>query len=204
MALTFADTQTILRSRLSEPTADAWTNAELEDYTYLAELKVLSLLPADAFWDIQEVEEETEADKTHGYVALPGTAPMQQIVNIELTPSNATNYKRVRVIEPGRDSEYAASETNPVGWFEDGKFYFTPDIDADVTQTVKFRYVPTATEGAKIVPDRHIDLVISWAYALAIERESAQLAIAEKNEFYQTIAMVQQQTYGINHLNRGR
>jgi hypothetical protein len=204
MALTFADTQTILRSRLSEPTADAWTDAELQDYTYLAELKVLSLLPADAFWDIQEVEEETEGDKAHGYVALPGTAPMQQIVNIEVTPSNATNYKRVQVIEPGRTSEYASGENNIVGWFEDGKFYFTPDIDADVTQTVKFRYVPTATEGAKIVPDRYTELVVSWAYALAIERESAQLASVEKNEFFQTIAMVQQQTYGINKLNRGR
>lgn len=203
MALTFTDVRTILRSRLSEASASAWTDAELQDYLYLAELKVLLLLPSDAFWEIQEIEETVETG-TNGYVALPSTVGMQQLVNASISITGSGNLSRLRVIEPGRTSEYAASSTDPVAWFEDGKFYFSPRLSELLTHTIRFRYTPMATEGAIIVPDRLIEYVISWAYALAIERESAQLAAVEKNEFYQNIKAISDATYGLNKLNRGR
>ena len=204
MALSFADTLALLRSRLSEATASAWTDAELTDYLYLAEHEVLQLLPSDAFFDIQEVEAVTEADKTYGYVALPSTAVIEQIVNLELASSAALSYVRLQIIPPGRTSEYAAADGNHVCWFEDGKLYFTPDVDSDFTQVVKFRFVPQPTEGAKIVPDRYSGMAVSYAFALAIAREDVQQAAVEKNEFYQRVAMVNQKMNGVNHLNRGR
>jgi hypothetical protein len=185
MALTFADTLFLLRARLAETTASAWTDAELTDYLYLAEHEVLQLLPSDAFFDIQEVEEEVEASAGALVVTLPSTALIDQIV------------------EPGRASEYAATIVDPVGWFEDGKFYFSPGINENA-HTVKFRFVPQPTEGAKIVPDRYSGLAVSYAFALGIAREDVQQAAVEKNEFYQRVAMINQKFYSINKLNRGR
>lgn len=205
MALEFADIKTILRSRLDESSASMWTDAELQSYIFLAEQEVLQLLPPDAFFDIQEVEEETEGAITDGYVALPGTVTIQQLVNMEIRPSDDDDpVVRLRVIEPGRTSEYDATTDNPVCWFEDGKLYFYPDIDSAVTQTVKFRYVPAPVEGSYIAGDRHASLVVSFAYALAIEREGVSYASAEKGLFYQRIAMLNNAQYGINKLNRGR
>lgn len=207
MALSFANVKTILRSRLSETTASAWTDDELQDYLYLAEQEVLQLLPSDAFWDIQEVEEENEASPSDLYAPLPGTAIMQQLVNVDIKAQSGTvpetTYRRMRVIEPRRWSEYGATIENPTCWFEDGKMYFYPGIN-EKAHTLKYRYVPAPTEGAVIVPDRYISMVVSFAYSLAIARESVSEAYAEKNEFYQRVSMINQQMYGINHLNRSR
>jgi hypothetical protein len=207
MALTFADTLFLLRARLAETTASAWTDAELTDYLYLAEHEVLQLLPSDAFFDIQEVEEEVEASAGTLVVTLPSTALIDQIVNIQIKANAGAApeliYRRLRVVEPGRASEYAATIVDPVGWFEDGKFYFSPGINENA-HTVKFRFVPQPTEGAKIVPDRYSGLVVSYAFALGIAREDVQQAAVEKNEFYQRVAMINQKFYSINKLNRGR
>ena len=207
MALTFADTLFLLRARLAETTASAWTDAELTDYLYLAEHEVLQLLPSDAFFDIQEVEEEVEASAGTLVVTLPSTALIDQIVNIQIKANTGEApeliYRRLRVVEPGRASEYAATIVDPVGWFEDGKFYFSPGINENA-HTVKFRFVPQPTEGAKIVPDRYSGLAVSYAFALGIAREDVQQAAVEKNEFYQRVAMINQKFYSINKLNRGR
>ena len=207
MALSFANVLAILRSRLSETSASAWTDAELQDYLYLAELKVLGLLPSDAFWDIQEVEEENEASPSDLYAPLPGTATIDQLVNIEIKAQSGTatetTYRRLRIIEPGRWSEYAATIENPTGWFEDGSFYFYPGINENA-HTLKYRFVPIATEGSIIVPDRYIEYVVSWAFALAIAREDVQQAAVEKNEFMQSVAMINSQMFGTNKLNRSR
>lgn len=202
MALSFANIQTILRSRLSETSASAWTDAELQDYTYLAEHEIMQLMPADAFFDIQEAETEVDAFNTNGYVSLPGTALIQQLVNIEIK-SASTGYTRLRVIEPGRTSEYAATTTNPVGWFEDGKLYYTV-LDSGESHTVNFRFLPAPTEGAILLPDRFASLIVSYAYALAIDREDRGLADREKNEFYQRVAMLTEKNFGINMLGRSR
>lgn len=207
MALAFADILFALRSRLTETTASTWLDTQLTDYLYLAEHEVLQLLPSDAFFDIQEVEEEVEASPADLFVSLPSTAVIEQIVNIQIKANTGTAteiiYRRLRVIEPGRASEYAATITDPCGWFEDGKFFFSPGINENA-HTVKFRFVPQPTEGAKIVPDRYSSLVISYAFALAIAREDVQQAAVEKNEFYQRIAMINQKMNAVNHLTRGR
>ena len=204
MALSFSNVETILRSRLTEASAATWEDSELQDYLYLAEIKVLQLLPTDLLWDIVEVQESTEADVSHGYVALPSSPSMLKLVNIEQGNSDGPTRVRSRVIEPGRKSEYAESTEQPVCWFEDGKLYFFPDIAGEFTQVIKFRYVPMPTEGSILVTDRLVEYVVSWAYAMAIERESTQLAAVEKNEFYQNIAMLQEQSYNINNLSGSR
>ncbi len=202
MALSFANIQTILRSRLSETSASAWTDAELQDYTYLAEHEIMQLMPADAFFDIQEVETVVEGGVGQGYVSLPSTALIQQLVNI--TISAGVLEGRVRIIEPDRTSEYAASTTDPVGWFEDGKLYFSPPLSGIVVHNVKFRFTPAPTEGAILLPDRFASLIVSYAYALAIDREDRGLADREKNEFYQRVAMLTEKNFGINMLGRSR
>ena len=201
MALSFANVKTILRSRLSEAAASAWTDDELQDYLYLAEQEVLQLLPSDAFWDIQEVETTVETP-TNGYVALPTTALMQQITSVGIAV--AGDPIRLRIIEPSRASEYAATTTDPVGWFQDGNFYFSPRLNPSLAHGVTFRFVPGPTEGAIIVPDRYISLVVSYAYALAIAREDNQEARAEKNEFYQRIGMINEKMYNANNLSGSR
>lgn len=203
MALSFADVQAILRSRLSEATASAWTDAELQDYLYLAELKVINSLPSDALWDIQETEDESEADIADGYVAFPAGATIEKLVNLQLRATGGDKV-RLRIVEPARVSEYAATVENPVAWFQNGKLYFYPDIDSGVIQIVTFNFVPLPKEGAKLVPDRLIEYVVSWAYAMAIERESTQLSAVEKNEFYQNMRMLQEQYYNVNKLSGSR
>jgi hypothetical protein len=205
MALAFADIQTILRTRLSEASASAWTDAELQDYTYLAEHEILQLLPSDAFFDIQEVEDEVEIGSTNS-VLLPSTALIQQLTNLIIYDSAhaTTSIVRLRIIEPGRTSEYAASTTNPVCWFEDGKLFYSPDMAPDGDTTIKFRFTPAPTEGAIILPDRFASLIVSYAFALAIAREDVAQSATEKNEFYQRIMMLERKEFGMNKLNRGR
>jgi len=203
MALAFADIKTILRSRLSETTASAWADSELQDYIYLAEHEILQLLPSDSFFDIQQVEEETESGVNDGFVALPATALIEQLVNLEIYPSNDQDpVTRLRLVEPGLSTEHMASASAPVAWFEDGKLYFTPDVDPAVTQTVKFRFVPAPTEASILLPDRFASLIVSFAYALAIAREDVGQAAIEKNEFYQRIKMLETKDFGINKLGR--
>jgi len=203
MALSFANVLTILRSRLAEATASVWTDDELQDYIYLAEHELLQLLPSDAFFDIIDVETTTEASASNGYVPLPSTALIQQMIAVELADSPAGAFVRMRIIRPGLSSEYAATEVDPVSWFEDGSLYFEPNASAQI-QRVNFKFIPAPTEGAILLPDRFASLIVSFAFALAVGREDISQSATEKNEFYQRVQMLSAGTFGINSLNRGR
>ena len=203
MALTFTQVRVILRSRLDESSASMWTEAELQDHLFIAENEVLGLLPADALWDIQQVEAQVESSANDLYVTLPDTAAMLKPLRVDLKYDTAA-YKRTRIVPPNRASEYAASTTNPVVWFEDGKAYYSPQDDETKTNTLKFYYIQQPTEGSVLVPDRYISLVIDLAYAYAIAREDPALGLQEKQLFYQRMGLINEQYSGRFNLGPDR
>ena len=180
-----------------------WTQDELQDFLFIAENEVLGLLPADALWDIQQVEEQEEGTADDGYVALPDTAGMLRPLRVELKYYTGS-YLRARITPPGRDSEYAASTTNPVVWFEDGNAYYAPQDDDTKKNTIKFYYIQQPAEGSVLVPDRYISLVIDLAYAYAIAREDPSLGLQEKQLVYQRLGLITQQTDGVFGLSADR
>jgi len=202
MAIVISAIRNQVRTRLPIKTRAYLLESELDRFLFLSEIKILSLLPPESFFDIQVSEITTEASVADGYVGLP-TAEIQYLIATSLADSPSGDFIRMRIIPTGLATEYSAVAANPVGWFEGGNFYYSPDTSGTL-QRVKFEFVPTPTESSILLPERFSEEIVSYAFALAMSDSDVNVANAEKMEFYKAIELLRQVNFGINTLNRGR